>query len=53
MLKAELIVEREAAMSESDLLNSNYFPKYLLMRRVVGGDSDSSEEWQGFIKDIK
>ncbi len=53
MLKAEMIVERESMMTEDDKNNLEYFPKYLILRRAVGSGTDSSEEWQGFIKDIK
>lgn len=52
-LKAEMIVERETLMTQEDFLNIEYFPKYLILRRAVGSGNDSSEEWQGFIKDIK
>ncbi len=41
MLKAEMIVEREGMMSEADLQNSEYFPKYLLLRRAVGSGMNS------------
>ncbi len=53
MLKAEMIVERESMMSDDEASNPEFFPKYLILRRPVGSGMNSSEEWQGFIKDIK
>ncbi len=45
LLKAEMIVEREGLMSREILYNPDYFPKYLILRRAVGSDMGSSEEW--------
>lgn len=47
-----MILERESQMTDSELNNSQYFPKYLLVRRCVEGSSEI-EEWQGFVKDLK
>ena len=41
MLKAEMIVEREGLMSNLDLENKEYFPRFLILRRAVGSDMGS------------
>ncbi len=41
MLKAEMIVERESMMTEDDKTRSEFFPKYLVLRRAVGSGMDS------------
>ncbi len=41
MLKAEMIVERESMMTDNDKNNAEYFPKYLILRRVVGSGMNS------------
>ena len=33
-VKVELIAEREMLMSKEELMNPNYFPKYILLRRA-------------------
>lgn len=35
MLKAEMIIEREALMTENELKNKEFFPRYLILRRAV------------------
>ena len=51
-VKIDMIVERESIMSESDLANTNWFPKFIVIRRMANG-SQESEQWQGFVKEIK
>lgn len=45
MLKAEMIVERESLMADSDFTNPEHFPRFLILRRAVGADVGSQEEW--------
>ena len=45
MVKAEMIVEIELHMNESDLEDRYMFPRFLLLRRPVGSDGGEGEEW--------
>ena len=51
--KVELIAEREMHMTEADFANSDYFPKYIVLRRPANAAGIEGAEWQGFIKDLK
>ena len=52
-VKVNLIAERESMMTNKELNNDLYFPKFLVLRRPMLSSSYSQLEWQGFIKDIK
>lgn len=47
-----MIQEREGQMTDEELNNPIYFPKYLVVRGPIE-DGYVIEEWQGFVKDIK
>ncbi len=40
--KVSLIVEREFQMSEEDLKNGKYFPKYIILRRPINLDGNDN-----------
>ena len=50
-VKVDMIVERESIMSEYDIVNTDWFPKFIVIRRKANG-SQESEQWQGFVKEI-
>lgn len=50
--KVSMINERESQFTEKELQNPIFFPRYLVLRTSASSDGES-EEWQGFIKDIK
>jgi len=37
-VKVDMIVERESIMTESQRRNKEWFPNYILLRRVAGSD---------------
>ena len=41
-VKVDMIAEHEAMMSEEELKNSDYFPKYIALRTVVSLDGSGS-----------
>ena len=51
-VKVDMIVERESIMSDYDLANTDWFPKFIVIRRMANS-SQESEQWQGFVKEIK
>lgn len=50
-----MIVERESVMSEADLKNERWFPRYIVVRKEAESEASQSGagEWRGFVKDIK
>ena len=42
-------------MNEQELSNKEYFPKFILLRRMAkgGDDEGNSQQWQGLVKEIK
>ena len=42
-------------MTEEELQNPEYFPKFILLRRVAksGDGGDDAQQWQGLVKEIK
>ncbi len=40
-------------MTPADLVNSNFFPRYIVVRRPANQGNGGQAEWQGFIKAIK
>ena len=51
-VKVDMIIERESQMNEEDLNNTEFFPKFILLRRVAKGGDDGGDEqqWQGLVK---
>ncbi|CDW82688.1 wd-40 repeat protein [Stylonychia lemnae] len=52
-VKAKMIAEREALFSQYDLSNQDFFPNYLVVRRLSNNEVNEVGEWQGFIADLK
>ncbi|CDW75032.1 UNKNOWN [Stylonychia lemnae] len=52
-VKAHMIVEREQLFNINELKRSDYFPKYIVVRRALNTEVNEGGEWQGFIKDLK
>jgi len=52
-MKAFMIREREMFMTPKELLNKEYFPRYLILRRPLGFLNKQNDGWEGFVKDIK
>ena len=51
-VKVDMIIERESIMSESDLANTEWFPNYIVLRRMANNSTESGE-WQEFVSEIK
>ena len=53
--KLEMIEECENLMPERFLSKQNWFPRFIIIRRQQGSSSggDNSNEWQGFVKQMK
>lgn len=51
-VKIDMIIEREAHISESRLRDPNSFPNYLLLRKVAKGGADEGHHWQGLAREI-
>jgi hypothetical protein len=45
IVKAEMIVEREMHMSDEDLKDPNNFPRFFVLRKLVGAAGEEGEEW--------
>ena len=50
-VKVDMIVERESMMNQTDLDKKEWFPNFIVLRRKAN-ESDSSNEWQGYVKEI-
>lgn len=49
-VKVDLIVEREAMLSHYP---SEWFPRFILLRKPEGVNNGGGSEWQGLVKEIK
>ena len=53
LIKAKLIYECEIHNNKYDDENCYDFPRYFILRRVKDNKKEDSQEWLGFVKDIK
>lgn len=51
--KADLIAERELHMTEADLNNPDYFPRYIVLRRPADSQGEKGEELKEGIQELK
>ena len=51
-VKIDMIIEREAMMSEDKLNNPQWFPNYIVLRKKANGATEGAQ-WQGYVKEIR
>ncbi|CDW72492.1 UNKNOWN [Stylonychia lemnae] len=48
-----MIVEREQFFSYEQIESDQFFPSYIVVRRLLNSGDNDGGEWQGFMKDLK